>query len=144
MARTVPGVASALAERLEGGRYINVEINREKAARYGMTVADVQLFVTSAGGRGRWLAKRWKGLPVYPINLRYPQSWRDSPQALRQLPILTPMKQQITLADVADVKVSTGPSDAGKTENAPPDEAGFISMPAIVTWCRWFTICKKR
>ncbi|SPZ70030.1 inner membrane component for iron transport [Shigella boydii] len=67
VARTVPGVASALAERLEGGgRYINVEINREKAARYGMTVADVQLFVTSAVA-GRWLAKRWKGLPVIPL-----------------------------------------------------------------------------
>ncbi len=95
VARTVPGVASALAERLEGGRYINVEINREKAARYGMTVADVQLFVTSAVG-GAMVGETVEGIARYPINLRYPQSWRDSPQALRQLPILTPMKQQIT------------------------------------------------
>ena len=106
VARTVPGVASALAERLEGGRYINIEINREKAARYGMTVADVQLFVTSAVG-GAMVGETVEGIARYPINLRYPQSWRDSPQALRQLPILTPMKQQITLADVADVNVST-------------------------------------
>lgn len=98
----MPGVASALAERLEGGRYINVEINREKAARYGMTVADVQLFVTSAVG-GAMVGETVEGIARYPINLRYPQSWRDSPQALRQLPILTPMKQQITLADVADI-----------------------------------------
>lgn len=124
VARTVPGVASALAERLEGGRYINVEINREKAARYGMTVADVQLFVKSAVG-GAMVGETVEGIARYPINLRYPQSWRDSPQALRQLPILTPMKQQITLADVADVKVSTGPSML-KTENARPTSWIYI------------------
>lgn len=124
VARTVPSVASALAERLEGGRYINVEINREKAARYGMTVADVQLFVTSAVG-GAMVGETVEGIARYPINLRYPQSWRDSPQALRQLPILTPMKQQITLADVADVKVSTGPSML-KTENARPTSWIYI------------------
>ncbi|HHZ6415732.1 Cu(+)/Ag(+) efflux RND transporter permease subunit CusA [Escherichia coli] len=124
VARTVPGVASALAERLEGGRYINVEINREKAARYGITVADVQLFVTSAVG-GAMVGETVEGIARYPINLRYPQSWRDSPQALRQLPILTPMKQQITLADVADVKVSTGPSML-KTENARPTSWIYI------------------
>ena len=124
VARTVPGVASALAERLEGGRYINVEINREKAARYGMTVADVQLFVTSAVG-GAMVGETVEGIARYPINLRYPQSWRDSPQALRQLLILTPMKQQITLADVADVKVSTGPSML-KTENARPTSWIYI------------------
>ncbi|EPF1605387.1 CusA/CzcA family heavy metal efflux RND transporter [Escherichia coli] len=124
VARTVPGVASALAERLEGGRYINVEINREKAARYGMTVADVQLFVTSAVG-GAMVGEMVEGIARYPINLRYPQSWRDSPQALRQLPILTPMKQQITLADVADVNVSTGPSML-KTENARPTSWIYI------------------
>ncbi len=118
------GVASALAERLEGGRYINVEINREKAARYGMTVADVQLFVTSAVG-GAMVGETVEGIARYPINLRYPQSWRDSPQALRQLPILTPMKQQITPADVADVKVSTGPSML-KTENARPTSWIYI------------------
>ncbi|EJJ5426153.1 CusA/CzcA family heavy metal efflux RND transporter [Escherichia coli] len=66
-----------------------------------------------------------EGIARYPINLRYPQSWRDSPQALRQLPILTPMKQQITLADVADVKVSTGPSML-KTENARPTSWIYI------------------
>ena len=77
----MPGVASALAERLEGGRYINVEINREKAARYGMTVADVQLFVTSAVG-GAMVGENGGRIARYPINLRYPQSWRDSPQAL--------------------------------------------------------------
>lgn len=94
VARTVPcGFCACRAS--EGGRYINVEINREKAARYGMTVADVQLFVTSTVG-GAMVGETVEGIARYPINLRYPQSWRDSPQALRQLPILTPMKQQIT------------------------------------------------
>ncbi len=128
VARTVPGVASALAERLEGGRYINVEINREKAARYGMTVADVQLFVTSAVG-GAMVGETVEGIARYPINLRYPQSWRDSPQALRQLPIPD--------ADEAanhprqtwyDVKVSTGPSMLKNRECA-PDELDLYRCP---------------
>lgn len=124
VARTVPGVASALAERLEGGRYLNVDIQREKAARYGMTVADVQLFITSAVG-GAKVGETVEGVARYPINLRYPQHYRDSPQALRQLPILTPMKQQITLADVADVTIASGPSML-KTENARPTSWIYI------------------
>ena len=122
VARTVPGVTSALAERLVGGRYLNVEIQREKAARYGMTPADVQLFITSAIG-GAMVGETVEGIARYPINIRYPQSYRDSPERLRQLPILTPMKQQITLADVAKVTVSLGPSML-KTENARP--SGWI------------------
>lgn len=124
VARTVPGVASALAERLEGGRYLSVDIQREKAARYGMTVGDVQLFITSAVG-GAMVGETVEGIARYPINLRYPQSYRDSPEALRQLPVLTPMKQQITLADVADVKVVSGPSML-KTENARPTSWIYI------------------
>lgn len=124
VARTVPGVASALAERLVGGRYINVAINREKAARYGMTVGAVQLFVTSAVG-GAMVGETVEGIARYPINLRYAQSYRDSPEALRNLPILTPMKQQITLADVADVTVVSGPSML-KTEDARPTSWIYI------------------
>ncbi|MTH44815.1 CusA/CzcA family heavy metal efflux RND transporter [Intestinirhabdus alba] len=118
VARTVPGVASALAERLEGGRYLNVDVDREKAARYGMSVADVQLFITSAVG-GAKVGETVEGIARYPISLRYPQSWRDGPQALRQLPILTPMGQQIALGDVAEITVATGPSML-KTENGRP------------------------
>ncbi|MCJ8607866.1 efflux RND transporter permease subunit, partial [Klebsiella pneumoniae] len=109
VARTVPGVTSALAERLVGGRYLNIDIHREKAARYGMTVGDVQLFVSSAIG-GAMVGETVEGVERYPINIRYPQSYRDSPETLRQLPILTPLKQQIVLGDVAEVKVVTGPS----------------------------------
>ncbi|MDO6407464.1 CusA/CzcA family heavy metal efflux RND transporter [Pantoea phytobeneficialis] len=126
VAKTVPGVVSALAERLQGGRYIDVDINREKAARYGMTVGDVQLFVSSAIG-GTTVGETVEGVARYPINMRYPQGYRDSPAALRQLPILTPMKQQITLGDVADVRVVTGPTML-KTENARP--ASWIYIDA--------------
>lgn len=123
-AKTVPGVVSALAERLEGGRYIDVDINREKAARYGMTVGDVQLFVSSAIG-GAMVGETVEGVARYPINIRYPQGFRDGPGALRQLPILTPTKQQITLGDVADVKVISGPTML-KTENARPSSWIYI------------------
>lgn len=126
VARTVPGVVSALAERLEGGRYIDVVINREKAARYGMTVGDVQLFVSSAIG-GAMLGETVEGVARYPINLRYPQDLRNSPESLRELPILTPMKQQVMLGDLADIKVVIGPSML-KTENARP--ASWIYIDA--------------
>lgn len=126
VAKTVPGVVSALAERLEGGRYIDVDINREKASRYGMTVGDVQLFVSSAIG-GAMVGETVEGVARYPISIRYPQGSRDSPAALRQLPILTPMKQQITLGDVAEIKVISGPTML-KTENARP--AGWIYIDA--------------
>lgn len=122
----MPGVVSALAERLEGGRYIDVDINREKAARYGMTVGDVQLFVSSAIG-GATVGETVEGVARYPINIRYPQGFRDGPTALRQLPILTPAKQQITLGNVAEVKVVSGPTML-KTENARP--ASWIYIDA--------------
>ncbi|EAM8764834.1 CusA/CzcA family heavy metal efflux RND transporter [Salmonella enterica] len=124
VARMVPGVTSALAERLEGGRYITVDINREKAARYGMSIDDVQLFVTSAIG-GAQVGEVVEGVARYPINVRYPQGYRDGSETLRQLPILTPMKQQITLGDVAEVKVVSGPSML-KTENARPTNWIYI------------------
>lgn len=124
IARTVPGVTSALAERLEGGRYLNIDIKREAAARYGMTVGDVQLFISTAVG-GAMIGETVEGIARYPINLRYPQSYRDSPDALRQLPMLTPLKQQIVLADVAEVTVVTGPSML-KTENARPTSWVYI------------------
>ena len=126
VAKTVPGVVSALAERLEGGRYIDVDIDRQKAARYGMTVGDVQLFVSSAIG-GAMVGETVEGVARYPINIRYPQGFRDGPTALRQLPILTPARQQITLGDVAKVQVVSGPTML-KTENARP--ASWIYIDA--------------
>lgn len=107
-----------------GGRYLDIDIQRDKAARYGMTVGDVQLFVSSAIG-GAMVGETVEGVERYPINIRYPQSYRDSPQTLRQLPILTPLKQQIVLSDVAEVKVVSGPSML-KTENARPTSWIYI------------------
>ncbi|GHU89565.1 cation transporter [Deltaproteobacteria bacterium] len=109
IAKTVPGVVSALAEDLTGGRYVNIEVKREHAARYGMNVADVHLFVSSAVG-GENIGETVEGLARYPINLRYQQSYRDSVAALRAMPILTPTGRQATLGDVTDIKMISGPT----------------------------------
>jgi Cu(I)/Ag(I) efflux system membrane protein CusA/SilA len=109
VAKTVEGVTSALAESSTGGRYIDVDIDREAAARFGMTIADVQLFVSSAIG-GQMVGETVEGIARYPINIRYPQMYRDSLDTLMSLPILSPMGQEITLSDVAALKMTTGPS----------------------------------
>jgi Cu(I)/Ag(I) efflux system membrane protein CusA/SilA len=107
IAKTVPGVVSALAENLSGGRYIDVDIKREQIARHGMNVADVQAFVSQAVG-GEMIGNVVDGVARYPINLRYPQRYRDSVPALQSLPILTPAGHQMTLGEVADIKVVSG------------------------------------
>ena len=108
VAKQVPGVSSALAERLTGGSYLDIQINRLAAARYGLSIADVQAVVSGAVG-GSTVGETVEGVARYPINLRYPREWRDSPQALKQLPMLTATGQQITLGAVADIGVSAGP-----------------------------------
>ncbi|NWB87340.1 efflux RND transporter permease subunit [Pseudomonas gingeri] len=108
VAKQVPGVSSALAERLTGGSYLDIRINRLAAARYGLSIADVQAVVSGAVG-GSTVGETVEGVARYPINLRYPREWRDSPQALQQLPILTASGQQITLGAVADIGVTAGP-----------------------------------
>ncbi|ALJ15560.1 Cu(I)/Ag(I) efflux system membrane protein CusA/SilA [Sphingopyxis italica] len=116
--KTVPGVASALAERLTGGRYIDVDIDRAAAARYGLNVADVQEIVAGAIG-GETIGQTVEGLARYPISVRYPRELRDSIGELASLPVLTPSRQQITLGTVASVKVSDGPPML-RSENARP------------------------
>ena len=116
VAKDVPGVSSALAERLVGGRYIDIDIDRQDAARYGLNIADVQAIVAGAIG-GQAIGETVEGLARYPISVRYPREWRDSPQALEQLPILTPQGGQITLGSVARVRVSDGPPML-RSENA--------------------------
>ena len=118
VAKTVPGVSSALAERLTGGRYIDVTINRAVAARYGLNVADVQSVVSSAIG-GENVGQTVEGLARYPISVRYPREIRDSVDGLRNLPVLTASQQQITLGTVANVTVSDGPPML-RTENGRP------------------------
>ncbi|MES2300991.1 MAG: efflux RND transporter permease subunit [Pseudomonadota bacterium] len=116
--RTVPGVTSALAERLTGGRYFDVDIDRASADRYGLNVADVQAVVAGAIG-GENIGQTVEGLARYPINLRYPRELRDSPDKLAALPVLTPSGQQITLGTVASVRISDGPPML-RSENGRP------------------------
>ena len=115
VAKGVPGVSSALAERLTGGRYVDVQIDRIAAARYGLNISDVQAIVAGAIG-GENVGQTVEGLARYPINVRYPRELRDSPDALRALPVLTPSGQQITLGSVAQIAISDGPPML-KTEN---------------------------
>lgn len=115
-AKTVPGVVSAIAERLTGGRYVEVSVDRLKAARWGLTVAGVQSYVKSAVG-GEMAGDVVDGIARYPITIRFPQSWRDSPEALRNLPIISGSGQSLTLGDVAEIRTSLGPSML-RTENA--------------------------
>lgn len=103
-----PGVTSALAERLNGGRYIDVDIDRLAAARYGLSVRDIQSVVSSAIG-GENVGEVIAGRERFPINLRYPREVRDSLETLRQLPIVTDRGAQIQLGDVARITIADGP-----------------------------------
>ncbi|NSX17594.1 efflux RND transporter permease subunit [Cupriavidus taiwanensis] len=114
--RTVPGVTSALAERLTGGRYIDVDIDRGSAGRYGLNIEDVQRIVSSAIG-GENVGEVVDGLARFPINVRYPRDYRDSIEQLRALPIVTDTGLQFTLADVARIGVVQGPPML-RSENA--------------------------
>ena len=120
--KQVPGVSSALAERLTGGRYIDVDIRRDDAARYGLNIADVQDVVAGAVG-GMEVGQTVEGLQRYAINLRYPRELRDSLEALRTLPIVSPRGQRLVLSDVARIAISDGPPML-RSENA--RLAGFV------------------
>jgi len=112
----VPGTVSVFSERVVGGRYVVVDIDRTAASRYGLNIADVQEIVSVAVG-GMQVAESIEGLERYPINLRYPRDVRDSEVKLAELPIQTPMGAQIALGDVAKVSVVSGPGVI-KSENA--------------------------
>jgi Cu(I)/Ag(I) efflux system membrane protein CusA/SilA len=109
-------VTSAFAERLTGGRYIDVQIDRRAAGRYGLNVSDVQSVVSSAIG-GDNIGETIEGLQRFPINVRYPREIRDSVEMIRDLPVLTERGAQIRLRDVADIRISDGPPML-KSENA--------------------------
>ncbi|MBB4845746.1 Cu(I)/Ag(I) efflux system membrane protein CusA/SilA [Paucibacter oligotrophus] len=126
VAKSVPGVSSALAERLTGGRYIDVKIDRQAAGRYGLNVADIQAIVAGAIG-GENVSETVEGLARFPVSLRYPREWRDSPEKLVQLPIATAMGQQITLGTVASVAISEGPPML-KSENARPSGWVYVDV----------------
>ena len=125
----MPGTASVYAERVAGGRYIKVDIKREQAARYGLNIGDVQQVVATAIG-GMNIAQSLEGLERYPINIRYPQSYRDSPEQLALLPIVTKNGQHIALADVAEVYIEDGPPGI-KSENARINGWTYIDIDNI-------------
>jgi len=114
--KQVPGVTSAFAERLTGGRYIDVQIDRATAGRYGLNVSDVQSVVSAAIG-GDNIGETIEGLQRFPINVRYPREMRDSVEMIRDLPVLTERGAQIRLRDVAAIRISDGPPML-KSENA--------------------------
>ncbi|WP_186148337.1 efflux RND transporter permease subunit [Burkholderia gladioli] len=136
----VPGMSSALAERLNGGRYIDVDIDRLAAARYGLSVAELQSFVTTAIG-GENLGEVIAGRERYPISVRYPREVRDSLDALRQLPVLTERGAQLRLGDVARLSIADGPPMI-RSENA--RLAGYVYIDIRDTDLRSAVLAMQR
>ncbi|WP_028022201.1 efflux RND transporter permease subunit [Enterovibrio calviensis] len=122
----VSGTASVYAERVAGGRYVTIDIKRLAAARYGLSIKDVQQVVSTAVG-GMNVGETIEGLERYPINVRYPQDYRDSVVKLQNLPLVTPNGARIALADVADIRYEDGPPMI-KTENARPNGWVFVDI----------------
>ncbi|WP_120499107.1 efflux RND transporter permease subunit [Roseovarius sp. EL26] len=118
----IPGTTSAYAERPVGGRYIEIDIDRAAAARYALSIVEVQQVVQTAIG-GQTIAESVEGLERFPINLRYPRDWRDSPDRLANLPMVTPSGAHIPLSAVADIKLVDGPGMI-RSENA--RRTGFV------------------
>ena len=110
------GTASVYAERVASGRYVTIDIDRLAAARFGLNVADIQLLIKTALG-GIQLGQSVEGLERYPINIRYPDDYRNSLEKIRQLPVVTAQNAHIPLAELADIRIEQGPGMI-KTENA--------------------------
>ena len=122
----ISGTASVYAERVAGGRYVTIDIKRRSAARYGLNIQDVQQVISTAIG-GMNVGETIEGLERYPINVRYPQYYRDSVVKLQNLPLVTPNGARIALADVADIRYEDGPPMI-KTENARPNGWVFVDI----------------
>ena len=114
--KQVPGTLSAYSERVAGGRYVVVDIDRVSASRFGLNIKDVHNVVRTAVG-GMNVSQTVEGLERYPINVRYPRDVRDSLDKLKNLPIVTPTGARIPLGEVADIRVEAGPAMI-KSENA--------------------------
>jgi Cu(I)/Ag(I) efflux system membrane protein CusA/SilA len=114
--KRVDGTVSVYSERVAGGRYVTIDIDRKAAARFALNIADVQEVVRTALG-GMRVTQTVEGLERYPVNIRYPRDVRDSLEKLRNLPIVTPAGAHIPLAEVAAIRIDDGPGMI-KTENA--------------------------
>jgi Cu(I)/Ag(I) efflux system membrane protein CusA/SilA len=124
--RKVPGVSSAVAERLTGGRYVDIAIDRRAAARYGLNVADVQSVVSSAIG-GETVGETVEGLQRFPISVRYPRELRDSVQKLRELPVVTERGAQVPLGAFTSIRIADG-APMLKSENARPSSWVYVDL----------------
>ena len=124
--KKVPGAGSVIAERVTGGRYIDVKIDRMKIARYGLNIEEVQSFISTAVG-GDSIGEKIEGLARYPINIRFPRELRDSIDKLKALPIITDRGVTVPLGEIADVKVTDGPPMI-KSENARPNVWVYVDL----------------
>jgi len=122
----VPGTASAYSERVAGGRYVTVDVDRLASARFGLNIADVHDVISTALG-GMKVSQSVEGLERYPINVRYPRDVRDSLDKLRNLPVVTPSGARISLGEVASIEVEDGPAVI-KSENARPNGWTFVDI----------------
>ncbi len=125
-AKTVDGVSSAIAEQLNGGRYVDIQLDRPALARYGLSITQAQSVVSSLIG-GENIGEVVDGRARFPINVRYPREWRDSIEKLRNLPIITPLGSQITLGSIATIAINDGPTML-KSENARPSGWVYIDV----------------
>lgn len=125
----VDGTASVYAERVAGGRYITIDIDRVNAARYGLNIADVQSFIASGVG-GMNLTTSVEGLERYPVQVRFPQDYRDSPEALRRLPFVTASGVHIQLGDITTITIEDSPPGI-KSENARPNGWVYVDIENI-------------
>jgi Cu(I)/Ag(I) efflux system membrane protein CusA/SilA len=124
--KPIRGTASAVSDRISGGRYIDVEVNRLAAARYGLSMEQVQQTAATAVG-GATIGEKIDGLARYPISVRFPRETRNSVAALQQLPIITPDGAVVSLSQVADVRVVAGPAMI-KSENAQPTVWVYVDV----------------
>lgn len=123
---TIPDTLSAFGDRTVGGFFLDFDINREEAARYGLTVGDIQDVVETAIG-GMNITNTVEGLERYPVNLRYARELRDSPEKLKRVLISIPGGGQIPLSLVADIKLSRG-APVIKSENARPNAWIYVDL----------------
>lgn len=127
--KDVQGTASVYAERVVGGRYINIDIDRLAAACYQLNIADIQGLIASAVG-GVNVTSSVEGLERYPIQIRFPQAYRDSPEASERLPITTKSRAYLALGDIAKISIIEGPAGI-KSENARPNGWVYIDIENI-------------
>jgi copper/silver efflux system protein len=126
LVKTVPGASSVIAERVSGGRYVDIKIDRLKAARYGLNIADVQSLIATAIG-GENIGEKIEGLARFPINVRFPRELRDSVEKLKRLPIITEQGATVPLGAVAEVTIADGPPMI-KSENARPNVWVYVDI----------------